>query len=345
MRPALLLPVVLTLGACSPPLALVGGGGAVPAVEAEPPPPVEVAAPAPDATLPTASVEAFEPVEAPPLGAPRGTVERRSVYPDPGVSEWTLTGGLTVVYKQVESADGVAALAFAPGVPAAAPSGSATGRGALRALAGLGERQLVGTFPDLPAALRAVAGAQRTAADFGAVVLVGPAPPDAAEAEVGARLGRLRPGTPAGADAERPAPHPAAWTDVWAPGTRREAAALEVLAGAVAERAGAPVEPFVGPAGRRLGLAVAADVDLAGLLAPFSEAEVARSRRAALDPPPALWAARLADLYRERGERRPARDPAEADRRGALAAAVTSPSVNALAERLLQALGRDSPDQ
>ena len=328
MRHVPFLLAALVLAACGTPLSAV-------APEPTAPPPVAVEAPAPDAALPPAEVVVFEPAEAPPPEAPRGTVERRSVYPDPGFTEWALASGATVVYKQVEGAADVAVLAFASGD---GPPRVAGGSG-LRASAGLGERRVEGIAPTLDAALGALAVALADEPGAFTVVLVGPESPEAAEAAVGAALGRLRARAREGRE-----PPAAGRFEVRAAGSRREAPALDVLAEAVAARLGASgtATPAVGARGDALVLAVSTSgaPDPDRLLAPFSDAEVERARAAAGQPSPRRWAALLADLYRERGERRPARSPAETGRRLALAQSVTAQAVNALADRL-----RQSPDR
>lgn len=108
MRSAPLLLVLLALAACASP---------EPLTLPEPPPVADVPAPEP-ALRPLPPPEPPAPPP-PPAEAPRGSIEGRSVYPDPGIVEWRLANGMTVIYKHLmadEAPPGVATVeGYAPG--------------------------------------------------------------------------------------------------------------------------------------------------------------------------------------------------------------------------------------
>lgn len=156
MRLVLLL-LLLSLSACAP---------SAPIVRPAPPPAAEVT------TVTEPELRALPPPEpAPPppvpAAAPKGSIEGRSVYPQPGLVEWRLSNGMTVVYKRL-AAGGPAPVAMvegrAPGGFMATPDpvrrAHAVARvrwGTVRGRLAAHERQLFGTAVGLRELLEDVA--------------------------------------------------------------------------------------------------------------------------------------------------------------------------------------------
>lgn len=107
MRTAPILLAALTLSACSASRPAVGPAEGTPLLQVQAPP----TAPRP---VPAAEIVPI-PEPGPVPEAPRGSIEGRAVYPDPGYVDWALANGMTVVYKQVPGLDRSVAHAFAPG--------------------------------------------------------------------------------------------------------------------------------------------------------------------------------------------------------------------------------------
>lgn len=387
MRSALILSASLSISAC-------GTSRMSPAMEPE------ADVPHVALTLDRPAPEPYRadvlPIEAPPPvpEAPRGSIQSRAVYPDPGYVEWVLANGVTVVHKQVPGAEGTWLYGFAPEsgltgseappeaavpplsdrlgvhigvlggehvVAARAPT-LADALSAVTGLFGGGPAAPTGQRPwglaadppastgDAPAPSYSIEGGLRAALGPFTFVFVSADASERVEALVGGALGTLSPravaavGRPARADAASP---PAARFQTG--GARREAPALDVLAAAVRQRlggAGVSVLAHVHPRTEVVRLEVTrpgpdgeARVDgTGGWLAPFSEVEVRGARLRAVAAvragDPAVWAGLLADLYREAGSFRPARNPAELSQYADRLAAVSTASVNALAARL-----------
>ncbi len=404
MRIVLLLLLVGTLAACASPERLV---------VSEPPPVTDAPVAEPVLRLvPTPE----PPAPPPPVEAPRGSIEGRSAYPTPGLVEWRLSNGMTVIYKRL--ADGVDASAGVASVRGYAPGGfrslaSNPARltravaqvrwGSVRARlvrdrAGSGRDRLrpprlswTTWRPSSPARRRVAEVAQpwRDATDgpwddpgpmlppdaladlVGEVfdrpeaftlVVVGEAPDDEAEALVGALLGVIRARRGLFAD---PQAEPLARLDrpvrrvaqggsapvvqqVRVRAEVREAAALDVVAAALAERLGeATVRSRLDPGSGVAEITVESptDVDLDAVLRVLSPDEVARARRQSLATDgdttrPAVWLDAVARHYREEGTYRPARPPHEIAGLRRRIGAVSPEAANALLTRLRQSPSR-----
>ena len=98
MRPAALVLLIAVVGGCAtgaPASVVAPVAEAVVVIDPPPPPPVRV--------VDAPEVIEIAPVEPPPV--PERRIDRRSIYEQAGVTEWTLANGLTVVYLHDPDAD------------------------------------------------------------------------------------------------------------------------------------------------------------------------------------------------------------------------------------------------
>lgn len=153
MRTAPILLAALSLSACSASRPANGPVERTPLLQVQTPP----TAPRP---VPAAEIVPIpEPASMPEPEAPRGSIEGRAVYPDPGYVDWVLANGMTVVYKQVQGTDRTVAFAFAPGSDRSVAQGAHRVSGwPMVHIGGLDdERLLAAVAPSLDESLRAMA--------------------------------------------------------------------------------------------------------------------------------------------------------------------------------------------
>ena len=327
MRLALLLALAIAASGCVRTAAPVVVIAPPPVREVEPPPGL------PEPALPTPEVVDLEPLEPPPT--PRLQIDRRAVYEQAGVVEWTLANGLTVVYLHEPGADAYRVRVQAPTGWADLPA-TARGRYAdavdvpwspliasvepsRRVAKGQADRvtDLVDAVAALftetpPAGGGAVAEAFDRPASF-VVALSGAAEREWIEPVIATRLASLR-GRDSGFGPILDAPEPVASalrSEVAA--TWEDLPAAAVLAQALADRDRAARLTFDGH-DSRVRLSVDGPASRADTFRPFTDDALRQARATAAGeaatPDGRLTA--LATLYEIPGAFRPARRPDEA---------------------------------
>ena len=329
MRPVVYLALLVVASGCA--------AGGAPIVVIAPPPAATVEPPErlPGPATPRPEVVDLSPVVPP--ETPKLQIDRRTVYEQVGVTEWTLANGLTVVYRHEPDGDRYRVRVQAPtgwaDLPATmrAPYVEAEGttRGPLVLAVEPHRRVAVGrseTLTDLVDAVASLFSGEPPASASGAVarafdrpasflvVLSGRAEREWVEPVIANELAQLRGRDNSfGPVLEAPDPIASALT-AEARATWDDLPATAILSRALAVRAGAGVQVSYDAASGRVYLRADVGTPRDDLFRPFSDDALRRARSDsaadAASPDGRLLA--LATLYEVPGTFRPARRPTEA---------------------------------